>query len=50
MKKIVLAGVVAASVALVGCNDKTETKAAAVTLDSNLSKVSYGIGLNIAQN
>ena len=50
MKKIVLAGVVAASVALVGCNEKTETTAAAVALDSNLSKVSYGIGLNIAQN
>ena len=50
MKKIVLAGVVAASVALVACNDKTETTAAAVTLDNNLSKVSYGIGLNIAQN
>ncbi|NRB37315.1 MAG: FKBP-type peptidyl-prolyl cis-trans isomerase [Pseudomonadales bacterium] len=50
MKKIVLAGVVAASVALVACNEKTDTKAATVALDSNLSKVSYGIGLNIAQN
>ncbi len=51
MKKVVLAGVIAASVGLVACNEKTETQAVeSVKLESNLSKVSYGIGLNIAQN
>lgn len=53
MKKIVLASVIAASVTLVACNEKTAEKVeapAAINFETNLSKVSYGIGLNIAQN
>ena len=49
MKKTILAGVIAVSVGLVACNEQTAAPAE-VTLDNNLSKVSYGIGLNIAQN
>ncbi|CAA0116769.1 Outer membrane protein MIP [BD1-7 clade bacterium] len=55
MNKTILAGVIAASVALTACNEQkpaepTQAEAPAVTLDSNVAKVSYGIGLNISSN
>ena len=53
MNKRVLVGVLAASVALTACKDKTEETAASAapaSYDTVLQKVSYGIGLNIATN
>lgn len=46
MKKQVMAGVIAASLVLVGCNQGSEK----VSLDNDLQKVSYGIAHNIASN
>jgi len=46
MKKQVMAGVIAASLVLVGCNQGSGK----VSLDSDLQKVSYGIAHNIASN
>lgn len=48
MNRILLAGALATTVALTACNQK-EAEAPA-KLDSNIQKVSYGIGLNIAGN
>jgi len=52
MKKYVLVSMIAASVALTACKDnkKEEAPAATDTLTTNIQKVSYGIGLNIASN
>lgn len=59
MKKRLLAGVIAASVALAACNEKQADKGAdaekpaasqAAAYETVLQKVSYGIGLNIAKN
>lgn len=48
MKKQVMAGVIAASLVLVGCNQGSGGSKA--SLDSDLQKVSYGIAHNIASN
>ena len=48
MKKQVIAGVIAASLVLVGCNQGSGGSKA--SLDSDLQKVSYGIAHNIASN
>ena len=55
MNKTLLASVIAASVALTACNEQkaaepAKTEAPAAQLESNVAKVSYGIGLNIASN
>jgi FKBP-type peptidyl-prolyl cis-trans isomerase len=51
MNKVVMAGALAVTVALTACNKKEEAAAPAeVKLDSNIQKVSYGIGLNISSN
>lgn len=49
MKKKVLVSVIAASFVLAACKDKA-AEPAAVALDSDLQKVSYGIAHNIASN
>lgn len=48
MNRILLAGALATTVVLTACNQKEAE--APVKLDSNIQKVSYGIGLNIAEN
>lgn len=50
MNKVVLASALAVTVALTACNKEEVAAPADVTLDSNIQKVSYGIGLNISSN
>lgn len=48
MNRILLVGALATTVALTACNDKEAD--APAKLESNIQKVSYGIGLNISGN
>lgn len=50
MNKVVLASALAVTVALAACNKEEAAAPAEVKLDSNIQKVSYGIGLNISSN
>ena len=53
MKKILLVASIAAAVSLTACNDKSAESAPApaeVKLETNLQKVSYGIGHNISSS